>query len=559
MSFKLSNLTQALQNTTRQGVGARRWQHPIYKNLLPPCNQACPAGEDIQGWLSLAQAGDYEKAWQALVVNNPFPAVHGRACYHPCETSCNRADLDASVSIHAVERFLGDMAAQKGWHVPVAAVSGKRVLVVGAGPAGLSCAYHLARLGHEVEIHDSAERPGGMMQYGIPAYRLPRDVLDGEIARVTAMPGITLKCGQLVEDVARAKVEGGFDAVFVAVGAQLANTMQIPSIDGSKLVDAISLLSDVNEGKRPQLGKAVAIVGGGNVAMDAARTAKRLGATETILIYRRDESHMPAQKTEAEEAFAEGVKVRWLSVIDQFGANRVAVEKVAMGADGSLTKTGEVEYLPADSVVMAVGQSSDLSLLQKMADVEIKHDGTVAVDATMMTAHKGVFAGGDCVGGLRTMTAATGHGKKAARAIHAYLKGQLYEHPTPPAVVDFEMLHLPDYMDAAPHLQKELALDKRSDFSEVISTLSEADARAEAQRCLSCGNCYECDNCFAACPEQAITRLGAGLGYAVSLDLCTGCAACFEQCPCHAIEMEAEGKAADAATIIAPTGFQLRA
>lgn len=558
MPFKLSNFTQTLQKTTRQGVGTSRWQRPVYKNLLPPCNKACPAGEDIQGWLSLAQAGDYKKAWQALVINNPFPAVHGRACYHPCETICNRGDMDAPVSIHAVERFLGDMAVEEAWQVPAAATSGKRVLVVGAGPAGLSCAYHLARLGHEVEIHDEAERPGGMMQYGIPAYRLPRNILDHEVARVIAMPGITLKCGQRVEDLARAKADGKFDAVFVAVGAQLANNMQIPSIDGSKLVDAIGMLNDVSQGKRPQLGKAVAVVGGGNVAMDAARTAKRLGATETILIYRRGKDQMPAQKSEAEEAFAEGVKVRWFSVVDQFGADSVAVEKVEMGADGSLKKTGDIEYLNADSIILAVGQSSDLSLLKKMADVEIKRDGTVAVNTRMMTTHDGVFAGGDCVGGLRTMTAATGHGKRAAYEIDAYLYGQHHEHPTPPPVVDFSMLHLPDYMDAAPHLQKELDLEYRSDFAEVVSTLRDSDAQLEAQRCLSCGNCYECDNCFASCPEQAITRLGSGLGYAVSLDLCTGCAACFEQCPCRAIEMEAEVTTVDAATIIAPAGFKIR-
>ncbi len=563
MPLKLHDLTQVLQETTRRGVGPHRWQRPVYKDFLPPCNHACPAGEDIQGWLSLAQAGEYEKAWHALVSNNPMPATHGRACYHPCETACNRGELDSSVSIHAVERFLGDLAAEKNWDVSVAPPTGKRVLVIGAGPAGLSCAYHLARLGHEVEIHDAAEQPGGMMAHGIPAYRLPREALNREISRITNMPGVTLRCGRRVDDVARAKTEGKFDAVFVAVGAQLANHLQIPASDGRKMVDAISLLDDVSQGKRPLLGRTVAIVGGGNVAMDAARTAERLGATDTVLIFRYDEAHMEAHKSEAEDTFAEGTKIRWLSVIDHFGADGITVEKVTMNPDGSVTPTGEIDQLAADAVVLAVGQHSDLSLLRGLPEIQIQRDGTMAVDAAMMTAQAGIFAGGDCIGGLRTMTAATGHGKRAARAINAYLQGQVYQQPAPHPLVSFDMLHLPDYMDAAPHSETARPVSQRQDFEEVIAGLSEKEARREAQRCLSCGNCFECDNCYAACPEQAITRLGRGQGYEVSMDLCTGCAACFEQCPCHAIEMEPEPavtpSGGDTATALAPAGFKLRA
>ncbi|MGE4481386.1 NAD(P)-binding protein [Acidocella sp.] len=559
MTLKLQDLTQVLQETTRRGVGTHRWQHPVYKHFLPPCNHACPAGEDIQGWLALAQSGAHEQAWHALVNNNPMPATHGRACYHPCETACNRGELDSAVSIHAVERFLGDLAVEKGWSVSTAAPTGKRVLVVGAGPAGLSCAYHLARLGHGVEIHDAGERPGGMMQYGIPAYRLPREPLEREIARITTMPGVSLHCGRRIEDVVHAKAEGGFDAVFVGVGAQLANHLHIPSGDGYKMVDAISLLSDVSQGKRPLLGRRVAIVGGGNVAMDAARTAERLGATETVLIFRYDEAHMEAHKSEADEAFAEGTKIRWLSVIDQFGADGITVEKVSMNPDGSVTPTGEVEHLSADAVVLAVGQHSDLSLLHRLPDIQVKHDGTVTVDATMMTAHAGIFAGGDCIGGARTMTAATGHGKQAARAIDAYLQGKTYQHPESHPLVGFGMLHLPDFMDAAPHAQTERPPQERQGFEEITAGLTEQAARREAQRCLSCGNCFECDNCFAACPEQAITRLGPGQGYEVSMDLCTGCAACFEQCPCHAIEMEPEPTMGGTAASLAPAGFKLRA
>ncbi|MFT9400294.1 NAD(P)-binding protein [Acetobacter sp.] len=565
MSLKLHDMTQSMQDTVRKGVGSYRWQRPVYESFLPPCNQACPAGEDIQGWLSHAQAGDYEAAWRALVVNNPMPAVHGRACYHPCESGCNRNGLDDAVSIHAIERFLGDEALKQNWQFEVAPPTGKKVLVVGAGPAGLSCAYHLARRGHAVEVRDAAPEPGGMMMHGIPAYRLPRGPLQQEIDRIAAMPGVTLRCGVTVQDVKQAKEEDGFDAVFVAVGAQVANHLAIPTQDGKKLVDSVSFLDEVSHGKRPELGKVVAVVGGGNVAMDAARTAERLGASDVVVVFRYDREHMEALPAEAEEAFAEGVTIRWLSVVDHFGDDGLIVEKVTMNPDGSVTPTGETTQLAADSVLMAVGQHSDLTLVANTPSIIVNKDATLAVDAqTLMTGEAGIFAGGDCIGGARTMTTGTGHGKRAAAAIDAYLAGKAYEHPPTPAVVGLEMLHLPDYRNAAQSQQAEVPSGQRVGFEEVTGGLSAQQARYEAGRCLSCGNCYECDNCFAACPEQAISRLGPGKGYSVSLDLCSGCAVCAAQCPCHAIEMHPEPQTNCAPTgslgePVAPAVFKVRA
>ncbi len=279
--------------------GPVRQRRPVYLDLLPPCNAGCPAGENIQAWLAHATAGRHEAAWRQLVADNPFAAIHGRVCYHPCETVCNRAHLDSAVSIHSVERFLGDLARERGWEFePPSVPTGKRVLVVGAGPSGLSAAYHLARLGHEVEIRDAGAVPGGMMRYGIPTYRLPRDVLDAELNRIVAM-GVRVTCDHRVDDLAAERDEGGFDAVFVAIGAHLAKRVDIPARDAGSMVDAVSFLRSVASGDKPAVGRHVAVYGGGNTAMDAARVARRLGAEDAVIVYRRTREQMPAHDEEA--------------------------------------------------------------------------------------------------------------------------------------------------------------------------------------------------------------------------------------------------------------------
>jgi hypothetical protein len=278
----------------RSRVGPVRQERPVYVDLLPPCNAGCPAGENIQAWLAHAETGDHEGAWRQLTADNPMPAIHGRVCYHPCESVCNRASLDSAVSIHSVERFLGDLALELGWSFdPPPVRSGRRVLVIGAGPSGLSAAYHLARLGHEVELRDAGEQPGGMMRYGIPAYRMPRDVLDGELDRIAAM-GVRITLGHRVEDLDAERREGGFDAAFVAVGAHLSKRVDIPAKDAGRIVDAVSFLRSVASGERPVIGRRVAVYGGGNTAMDAARVARRLGANDALIVYRRTRAQMRA-------------------------------------------------------------------------------------------------------------------------------------------------------------------------------------------------------------------------------------------------------------------------
>ncbi len=556
MGRLLKDFTPVYSGTIARGTGARRWQVAAYVDHLPPCNHACPAGENIQAWLALAQAGNYEAAWRKYMEENPLPATHGRACYHPCESACNRQSIDSAVGIHSLDRFLGDLALEKGWTVAPGSPSGKRVLVVGAGPAGLSCAYQLRRCGHEVEIRDANAEPGGMMHYGIPQYRLPREGLKREIERILAL-GVTFVANHRVTDVLAEKAAGNFDAVFLAVGTQIANHLEIPSVDGGRIVDAISLLEDVEEGRAPRLGRVVGVIGGGNTAMDAARVAKRLGAEEAVLIFRFDKAHLNAHPYEAHEAFTEGVKIRWLSTVKQFGSDEVMIEKMKMLPDGSdCVGTGEFEKLSVDSLVLAVGQHSDVEFLKQVPGIAIGAGSIVEVDQRMATGHPGIFAGGDMIGGARTMTTAVGHGKKAARQIDAFLRGGVYEKPPAHPPVTHEMLHLPLFLEADRREQDEIAPEKRAGFGEIVAGLSEEEAHYEAARCLSCGNCFECDNCYAACPEQAIVKLGPGRFYRVDFELCTGCAVCYEQCPCHAIEMvpeEVEAREAAPGLIGEPT------
>jgi 2-oxoacid:acceptor oxidoreductase delta subunit (pyruvate/2-ketoisovalerate family) len=520
-------------------TGSWRTVKPTYVSRLPPCNAKCPAGEKCQAWLFLAEQGDYEAAWKQIIEDNPFPATMGRVCYHTCETACNRGTLDESVGINSVERFLGDNALAKGWAFTASKrESGKKVLVVGAGPAGLSAAYHLRRMGHAVHVLEAAEQPGGMMRYGIPKYRLPREVLDQEIARIEAM-GVVIECGREVTDLEAEMKAGNYDAVFLGLGAHLARRTYIPAGDASRVMDAVSVLKGIEGQDAPMLGRRVVVYGGGNTAMDVARTVRRMGA-EPLVVYRRTRDKAPAHQAEITEAIEEGVTMKWLSTVKEASEGVIKIEKMVLDADGKPQPTGEFETIEADSLVLALGQQTDLGLLNRIPELSVAND-EVAVDAAMMTGKKGVFAGGDMVPGDKNVTVAIGHGKKAARAIDAYLAGCEYVEPKQPPLATYERLHTWYYADAPKTIRPMLDLVRRqTTFDEVQHGLTEENALFEARRCMSCGNCFECDNCYGVCPDNAVIKLGAGMKFKFNYEYCKGCGICANECPCGAIDMVSE-------------------
>ena len=519
-----------------EGTGPLRNRRPLYVDFLPPCNSACPAGENIQAWLSFAQAGNYYEAFQQLIQDNPFPAIMGRVCVHPCETGCNRNYIDTTVSIHAVERFIGDKAIEENW-LPEFKITatGKRVLIIGAGPAGLSAAWHLARMGHTVEIMDAGEAAGGLLEFGVPTYRLPRNILEAEIKRVEAL-GVTITLNHKVEDVLAEKEAGNFDAVFLGIGAQIGKKENLFSEKSFPVTDAYDFLREVNNGKTIEKGKKVLIYGAGKLAMYLSRVVKRLGAEPTV-IYFGDRKLMPAYDFEADDAIAEGVNIQFLRSIKSIENNKAALEIMRVEKSKTIA-TGEYETVEADMLLMALGQEGDTGFLRSISSINLKDDGTPVLSAERMTGHPGIFAGGDIIPGERSATIAIGHGKKAAKYIDAYLRGEVFQKPDKHPTAGYRKLHM-WYKTDAPQQEQNKLLPQVAikSFDEVVAGLSEKEVRYESQRCLSCGNCFECDGCFGACPEDAIIKLGPGKRYQFNYDACTGCGVCFEQCPCHAIEM----------------------
>jgi 2-oxoacid:acceptor oxidoreductase delta subunit (pyruvate/2-ketoisovalerate family) len=394
-------------------------------------------------------------------------------------------------------------------------------------------------MGHHVSIHEAGPLTGGMMRFGIPKYRLPRDVLDAEVQRIIDM-GIDLKLNTRVDDIQKSMKDGHFDAAFLAVGAHVAKRTDIPARDANRILDAVSVLRGMETGEAPQLGRRVIVYGGGNTALDVARTAKRLGASEALIVYRRTREQMPAHDFELQEALEEGIMVKWLNTIKQVEDTTFTVEKMKLDDKGYPQPTGEFETIEADTLILALGQDVDLSLLDKVPGLAFDK-GVVKVDANMMTGFPGIFAGGDMVPSERTVTVAIGHGKKAARNIDAWLRKQNYSATAKHELATFENLNTWYYTDAPQSVQPILDIARRkASFDEVLGGLDATNALFEARRCLSCGNCFECDNCYGVCPDNAVIKLGPGQRFEINYEYCKGCGLCEAECPCGAIEMVAE-------------------
>lgn len=523
-----------------EGTGPRRSRQPVYVDFMPPCNSACPAGENIQAWLSFAQAGNYFEAFQTILEDNPFPSVMGRVCVKPCETGCNRNHIDNTINIHAVERYIGDEAVRQKWQPRFSAQpSGKKVLVVGAGPGGLSAAYHLARMGHAVEIYEAGSHPGGLLWSGIPDYRLPKELLDAEIDRLLQM-GISIRLNYKAEDIAWEKEAGAFDAVYLAIGAQQIAAEKFTKDDSVYITDAFSFFNEIRSTTSPYVRKKVVVYGGGKLAMYLSRIIKRFDS-EVSVYFPGDKKMMPAYDYETEDALAEGVDVQLYRQITNVEKGNIQLEKMIVEKNRAVG-TGEFENVKADVLIIANRQESGSAFLRQLKEIVVNEDGTVKIDAQRMTGYEGIFAGGDMLPGEnRSATIAVGHGKKAARYIDAFLKKETYLKPDKHPTAGFRKLHM-WYKTYAPQKEQDKLAPAEAikSFDEVNAGLEEREARFEAQRCLSCGNCFECDGCFGACPEDAIIKLGKGNRYKFNYDACTGCAVCYEQCPCHAIEMITE-------------------
>jgi 2-oxoacid:acceptor oxidoreductase delta subunit (pyruvate/2-ketoisovalerate family) len=363
-------------------------------------------------------------------------------------------------------------------------------------------------------------------------------VIEAEMKRILAL-GVSVELNTKVDDILATMKSGGFDAAFLAVGAHIGRRAFIPAGDATHMLDAVSLLRSMEGEDQPMIGRRVVVYGGGNTAIDVARTAKRMGA-EPIIVYRRTRDHMPAHDFELEEALQEGVMVKWLSTIAQAGAKELTIEKMRLDDKGFPQPTGEFETIAADTLVLALGQDVDLSLLDGVPGLEV-NNGVVKVDAQMMTGYAGIFAGGDMVPAERNVTVAIGHGKKAARNIDAWLRGGSYQPAPKHEVAAFENLNAWYYADAPKTVRPMLDLVRRqSSFDEVQGGLTEENALFEARRCLSCGNCFECDNCYGVCPDNAVIKLGPGKRFEFNYDYCKGCGMCVAECPCGAIKMVPE-------------------
>jgi len=567
---EMPTMAASLANTLYNKTGSWRYMRPLYVDKTPPCNDACPAGEDIVGYLGLIRQGRYREGWEFIMQENPFPGVCGRVCPHPCESQCNRTELGEAIAIHVQERFLADWAYERGLRdlkglkgIPSDPLdpSVPSVAIIGSGPAGLSCAYQLVRKGYSVTVFEAQDKPGGMMRL-IPEYRLPREILDHEIAAIESL-GVEIRTGvQLGRNLSLDDLKD-YQAIFLAVGQSVSRKLGVLGEDAAGVLHGIEFLRRLDQGEKPSLGSRVAVIGGGNTAIDAARSARRLGA-EVSILYRRSRHEMPAIYEEIEEALEEGVQIEYLvapvEVLTEKGkvsglkCTRMELgEPDESGRRRPIPVVGSEYIIEVDTVIPALGQVADLSFLGK--DIKAERERIVIEDSGATT-RLPVFAGGDVATGYGTVTHAVGSGKRVALAIDRLLRGETLEgfppldrnvHTVPrdmdPTVVGFEDLNLAYFEEEPrPRQARAPAEERVRDFTEVNRGFDEEVAVTEALRCFSCGTCNQCDNCLIFCPDVAVLRNGDERPYVFDYDYCKGCGICFAECPRRAISFEEEIK-----------------
>lgn len=554
MAIVLKIRKRALDKIGLRGGREKSSLRPKYTPKTPPCTFTCPIGTDIRGYLTtIAQSVSYgrsneksfEMAWLTLVDKNPFPAVCGRVCPHPCEKECNRKEKDEAVSINNLERFVGDYGISNNLKHKKVNDEGysEKVAVIGAGPSGLSCAYHLARKGYNVTVFEGFDKPGGMLRYGIPSYRLPKNILDAEINAILDL-GVELKCNTKIgKDIPFAQLQKEYQAIYVAIGAHQGLTLGIDGEESVNVLTGTEYLHKINAGEQVTLGNKIIVIGGGNSAIDAARVARRYGGDVTVL-YRRTKAEMPAIEHEVNQAEEEGIKVELLSApieVLREGNKAIGLKCIRMelgepdtsGRRRPVPIQGSEFTIEATAIISSISQSPIFDGLEQIKNEK----GWITVDACGQTEIQGVFAGGDVTNQLGLVTDAIGLGRKTAEAIDNYLR-QSTAKITAPVVIRPKQMNF-NYYDTLTRTQVSglTPEERRNNFKEVFLTIDETQAIAETKRCMSCGMCFDCDNCYTFCSDSAVKKLPKGQHFEFNLALCQGCKKCAEECPCGYIDM----------------------